>query len=52
MNDFNELEVNAGSRPIAVLCLGRVTAFYSRPMLEEQSWARRCDLRSVVTDYL
>ena len=41
-----------GSRPIAVLCLGRVPAFYARPMLEEQSWARRYDLRSVVTNYL
>lgn len=44
------LKLPAGSRPIAVLCLGHVPAFYSRPMLEEQNWARRCDLRSVVTD--
>lgn len=46
------LSLPEGSRPIAVLCLGRVPAFYPRPMLEEQGWARRCDLRSVVTDYL
>lgn len=46
------LSLPDGSRPIAVLCLGRVPAFYPRPMLEEQGWARRCDLRSVVTDYL
>lgn len=45
------LRLPEGSRPIAVLCLGRVAAFYARPMLEEQSWARRCDLRSIVTDY-
>jgi 5,6-dimethylbenzimidazole synthase len=44
------LKLPAGSRPIAVLCLGHVPAFYSRPMLEEQNWAHRCDLRSVVTD--
>jgi 5,6-dimethylbenzimidazole synthase len=44
------LRLPEGSRPIAVLCLGHVPAFYPRPMLEEQSWARRCDLRSVVTD--
>jgi len=44
------LRLPAGSRPIAVLCLGHVPAFYSRPMLEEQNWAYRCDLRSVVTD--
>lgn len=45
------LHLPEGSRPIAVLCLGHVPAFYPRPMLEEQSWAQRCDLRSVVTDY-
>jgi 5,6-dimethylbenzimidazole synthase len=44
------LRLPAGSRPIAVLCLGHVPAFYARPMLEEQNWARRCDLRAVVTD--
>jgi 5,6-dimethylbenzimidazole synthase len=44
------LRLPTGSRPIAILCLGHVPAFYERPMLEEQNWARRCDLRSVVTD--
>jgi 5,6-dimethylbenzimidazole synthase len=44
------LKLPASSRPIAILCLGHVPAFYARPMLEEQGWARRCDLRSVVTD--
>jgi 5,6-dimethylbenzimidazole synthase len=44
------LKLPAGSRPIAVLCLGHVPAFYARPMLEEQNWARRRDLSSVVTD--
>jgi 5,6-dimethylbenzimidazole synthase len=44
------LKLPAGSRPIAILCLGHVRAFYARPMLEEQNWARRCDLSSVVTD--
>jgi 5,6-dimethylbenzimidazole synthase len=44
------LRLSPGSRPIAILCLGRVPDFYRRPMLEEQHWARRCDLRSVVTD--
>ncbi len=44
------LRLPAGSRPIAVLCLGHVPAFYARPMLEEQNWARRCDLRAVMTD--
>jgi len=38
-----------GSRPIAVLCLGRVPEFYPKPMLEETHWARRTDLNSLVT---
>ena len=41
-----------GSRPVAVLCLGYVPAFYPRPMLEEVGWAHRFDLTSMVqTDY-
>jgi 5,6-dimethylbenzimidazole synthase len=44
------LKLPEDSRPIAILCLGHVPAFYPRPMLEEQNWAQRCDLSSVVTD--
>ena len=33
------LGMPTGSEPIAVLCLGPVTAFYDRPMLEELGWA-------------
>jgi 5,6-dimethylbenzimidazole synthase len=41
-----------GSRPVAVLCLGYVAAFYPRPMLEETDWAHRGDLKALVqTDY-
>jgi 5,6-dimethylbenzimidazole synthase len=41
-----------GSRPVAILCLGYVPAFYARPMLEEVDWAQRVDLDSLVhTDY-
>ena len=41
-----------GSRPVAVLCLGYVPAFYPRPMLEEVDWAHRFDLKTMVqTDY-
>jgi len=41
-----------GSRPVAVLCLGYVAAFYPRPMLEEAEWAHRFDLKAMVkTDY-
>jgi len=46
------LRMPEGSRPVAVLCLGRVAAFYERPMLEEAHWAERCDWKSLVTtDY-
>jgi 5,6-dimethylbenzimidazole synthase len=41
-----------GSRPVAVLCLGYVPAFYPRPMLEEAAWAHRLNLKDMVqTDY-
>lgn len=33
------LTMPAGSRPIAILCLGHVSEFYSRPMLELENWA-------------
>jgi 5,6-dimethylbenzimidazole synthase len=41
-----------GSRPVAVLCLGRVPAFYAGPMLEEADWAHRFPLKDMLhTDY-
>jgi 5,6-dimethylbenzimidazole synthase len=42
------LKLPAGSRPIAVLCLGRVPEFYKKPMLEETRWAERIDVRSLI----
>ncbi len=42
------LGLPAGSRPVAILCLGHVPEFYPRPMLEETDWARRVDLSSLV----
>lgn len=46
------LRLPAGSRPVAVLCLGHVREFYPRPMLEMENWARRIDLDKLVfTDY-
>jgi 5,6-dimethylbenzimidazole synthase len=42
------LRMPQGSRPIAILCLGRVPAFYRQPMLEEAQWARRVDLKELV----
>jgi 5,6-dimethylbenzimidazole synthase len=41
-----------GSRPVAVLCLGYVSAFYPKPMLEEANWAHRLEQKSMLhTDY-
>ena len=46
------LRMPAGSRPVAVLCLGYVPFFYERPMLEDMAWAQRFDLKTMVsTDY-
>jgi 5,6-dimethylbenzimidazole synthase len=46
------LRMPAGSRPIAILCLGRVPEFYRQPMLEEAQWAQRLDLSELVkTDF-
>jgi 5,6-dimethylbenzimidazole synthase len=46
------LRMPAGSRAVAVLCLGRVPAFYERPMLEQHRWADRCDINELMmTDY-
>ncbi len=42
------LKLPAGSRPIAVLCLGHVPEFYKKPMLEETNWAQRMDLSTLV----
>ena len=42
------MKMPEGSRPIALLCLGHVPAFYPQPMLEEANWAHRLDLKSLV----
>jgi 5,6-dimethylbenzimidazole synthase len=44
------LRMPSGSRPVAILCLGRVEAFYPRPMLETEKWRPRADLASLVFD--
>jgi 5,6-dimethylbenzimidazole synthase len=42
------LRMPVGSRPVAILCLGRVDAFYERPMLETRGWRARIDLSNLV----
>lgn len=42
------LGMPAGSQPVAVLCLGPVHEFYTRPMLVEQGWACERPLEELV----
>ena len=42
------LQMPEGSKPIAVLCLGPVNAFYDQPMLQAEKWARRAALADLV----
>lgn len=42
------LQMPEGSKPIAVLCLGPVQAFYDQPMLQAEKWARRAPLVDMV----
>jgi 5,6-dimethylbenzimidazole synthase len=36
------------SQPLAILCLGHVEQFYDKPMLEQQHWAERQNLNSLL----
>ncbi|MDB5884378.1 MAG: cob(II)yrinic acid a,c-diamide reductase [Polaromonas sp.] len=42
------LQMPEGSRPIAILCLGPVQAFYDQPMLQAEKWASRAALSDMV----
>jgi 5,6-dimethylbenzimidazole synthase len=42
------LAIPEGGKPIAILCLGHVEAFYPRPMLETAGWASRYKLEELV----
>ena len=42
------LQMPEGSKPIAVLCLGPVLAFYEQPMLQAEKWARRAALSEML----
>ncbi|WP_047237275.1 5,6-dimethylbenzimidazole synthase [Chromobacterium subtsugae] len=44
------LAIPAGARPVAILCIGHVEAFYEKPMLEQENWARRQNLADLVYD--
>ncbi|MFC5474663.1 5,6-dimethylbenzimidazole synthase [Paraherbaspirillum soli] len=42
------LDMPAGAKPMAILCLGHVEAFYPKPMLELEGWATRHNLQDLV----
>lgn len=42
------LQMPTDSKPIAVLCLGHVEAFYPKPMLELERWTERRQLQDLV----
>lgn len=44
------LDMPEGARPIAILCLGHVDAFYEHPMLELEHWSERLPLSELVSD--
>ncbi|MDN3518885.1 5,6-dimethylbenzimidazole synthase [Aquisalimonas lutea] len=42
------LGIPEGGRPVAILCLGHVEAFYDAPMLEQEGWDTRRPLEELV----
>ncbi|MFZ2313960.1 MAG: 5,6-dimethylbenzimidazole synthase [Methylobacter sp.] len=42
------LNMPGDSQPFAVLCLGHVDKFYDKPMLEQEQWADRKDLKDLL----
>lgn len=42
------LEIPEGARPMAILCIGHVAAFYPRPMFEDAGWGRRLALSEIL----
>ncbi len=42
------LRMPEGSHPVAILCIGHVAKFYDKPMLEQENWAARADLSTLV----
>ncbi|MEI7796127.1 MAG: 5,6-dimethylbenzimidazole synthase [Methylococcaceae bacterium] len=41
------LNMPADSKPLAILCLGHVSEFYDKPMLEQELWATRHKMKAV-----
>lgn len=46
------MRMPAGAQPVAIICLGQVAAFHTKPMLELEGWAQRQCLDDLLcTDY-
>ena len=44
------LKMPADSKPVAILCIGHVDAFYEKPMLIEENWATAKSLEQMLFD--
>ena len=44
------LGMPAGSKPVAILCLGHTDAFYDEPLLQKENWATRASLEDYVME--
>lgn len=44
------LSMPDGAKPLAIICLGHVEAFYPRPMLAMEGWAERLPMERVVCE--
>ena len=42
------LALPSGARPLGILCIGRVPAFYPRPMFEDAGWGKRLGVGQVL----
>ncbi len=42
------LHMPVNSKPVAILCIGHVSEFYSQPLLQQQNWATRLPLETLV----
>ncbi len=42
------LKMPEDSQPLAILCLGYVVEFYDKPMLEQENWATRHKIETVL----
>jgi len=44
------LKMPADAKPVAILCVGHVDAFYDRPMLETEGWDKRMPLQECLAE--